>query len=145
MKSRTLAISHIVQRFGWTFPPWYNLMARKHFIREMWNYDASKEFPPQRFGLTHTLELGEVPTILIKDGEFSRQFSLTYYHMNSKGKKKERSKIIKEVAVKIILKEKESHPADIFVSKNNKIEKETWIGKWDRSKNRNNDRSKGSG
>ena len=66
MQSRTLAINHIVQRFGWTFPPWYSLFARKNSLREMWNYEACKEFPPQRFGLSLTLELGEGPTVLIK-------------------------------------------------------------------------------
>ena len=123
MQSRTLTINHIVQRFGLTFPPWYNLLARKYFLREVWNYEASKEFPPQRFGLSRTLELGEVPTVPIKDDEFNMQFSLTYYHVNSKSKNKEISKIIKEVGVNIIFKNKESNPADISVPKNNKNRK----------------------
>lgn len=87
----------------------YNLLARKHFLRGMWNYEASKEFPPQRFELTRTLEPDEDPTVLIKDGEFNGQFSLAYYHVNSKGKRKERSKIIKEEGVKIVFKKKEGN------------------------------------
>ena len=43
--------------------------------------------------------------------------------MNSKGKNKELSKIIKEEGVNIIFKKKESNPADISVPKSNKNRK----------------------
>ena len=89
----------------------------------MYSNEASKKIPPQRFGLSRILELGEVPTVPIKDDEFNGQFSLTYYHLHSKEKKKEISKIIKEEGVNIIFKKKESNPADISVPKNNKNRK----------------------
>ena len=93
----------------------------------MWNYEVSNEFPPQRFGLTRTLDWGEVPTVLIKDGEFNGKFGLTYHHVNFKGKKKERSKIIKEEGFKFIFKKKESNLVDISVSTITKIEKENLV------------------
>lgn len=79
----------------------YNLDQRRHIIRGMWNYEKSTAFPPQRFDLVRNLEKGEDPTELPKDGEFHGSFSLAYYHTTSKGKQKERSKVISESGVKI--------------------------------------------
>lgn len=79
----------------------YNLDSRRHVIRGMWNYENSTAFPPQRFELARTLEKDEDPTVLPKDGEFHGSFSLAYYHTTSKGKQKERSKVIPESGVNI--------------------------------------------
>lgn len=80
----------------------YNLDLRRHVIRGMWNYENSNAFPPQRFELLRTLEKDEDPKILPKDGEFHGSFSLAYFHTTSKGKQKERSKVISEHGVKIV-------------------------------------------
>lgn len=80
----------------------YNLDLGRHVIRGMWNYENSNAFPPQRFELLRTLDKGEDPKELPKDGEFHGSFSLAYYHTTSKGKQKERSKVISEHGVKIV-------------------------------------------
>ena len=79
----------------------YNLDSRRHIIRGMWNYENSTAFPPQRFELVRSLEKDEDPKVLPKDGEFHGSFSLAYYHTTSKGKQKERSKVIPESGVNI--------------------------------------------
>lgn len=79
----------------------YNIELRRHLIRGMWNYENSNAFPPQRFELLRNLEPGEDPTVLPKDGEFHGSFSLAYFHTTSKGKQKERSKVIPESGVNI--------------------------------------------
>ena len=70
-------------------------------IRGMWNYENSSTFPPQRFELLRNLDKDEDPTVLPSDGEFYGSFSLAYFHTTSKGKQKERSKVIPESGVKI--------------------------------------------
>jgi hypothetical protein len=79
----------------------YNTDLRRHLIRGMWNYENSNAFPPQRFELLRNLDPGEDPTVLPKDGEFHGSFSLAYFHTTSKGKQKERSKVIPESGVYI--------------------------------------------
>jgi hypothetical protein len=79
----------------------YNVELRRHLIRGMWNYENSNSFPPQRFELLRNLEPAEDPTVLPKDGEFHGSFSLAYFHTTSKGKQKERSKVIPESGVNI--------------------------------------------
>ena len=79
----------------------YSLELRRHLIRGMWNYENSKTFPPQRFELYRRVNSDEDPTELPKDGEFHGSFSLAYYHTTSKGKQKERSKVIPESGVNI--------------------------------------------
>ena len=85
----------------------YNVLARRHILRGMWNYESSSEFPAQRFELIRNLGAEEDPTILPKDGEFHGSFSLAYYHTSSKGKRKERSKVIQENGVKIVFEKKD--------------------------------------
>ena len=70
-------------------------------MRGMWNYENSNTFPSQRFELTRTLRPDEPVETLPLDGEFSGSFSLTYLHITSKGKQKERSKVVSEHGVKI--------------------------------------------
>ncbi len=80
----------------------YNAEPRQHLIRGMWNYENSNAFPPQKFELLRNLRDDETDgTTLPKDGEFHGSFSLAYYHTTSKGKQKERSKVIAESGVKI--------------------------------------------
>lgn len=80
----------------------YNAEPRQHLIRGMWNYENSNAFPPQKFELLRNLRDDEEDgTTLPKDGEFHGSFSLAYYHTTSKGKQKERSKVIAESGVKI--------------------------------------------
>ena len=79
----------------------YNLELRRHLIRGMWNYENSNAFPAQRFELLRNLDQDEDPAVLPKDGEFFGSFSLAYFHTTSKGKQKERSKVIPESGVKI--------------------------------------------
>ena len=79
----------------------YNFDMRRHIIRGMWNYENSKAFPAQRFELVRTLAAHEDVKELPKDGEFHGSFSLAYFHTTSKGKQKERSKVIAESGVKI--------------------------------------------
>jgi hypothetical protein len=79
----------------------YNLDTRRHVIRGMWNYENSKTFPAQRFELIRGLNTNEDPKDLPRDGEFHGSFSLAYYHTTSKGKQKERSKVIPESGVNI--------------------------------------------
>ena len=80
----------------------YNEEPRQHLIRGMWNYENSNAFPPQKFELLRNLRDDETDgTTLPKDGEFHGSFSLAYYHTTSKGKQKERSKVIAESNVKI--------------------------------------------
>jgi Bromodomain extra-terminal - transcription regulation/Bromodomain len=81
----------------------YNLDLRRHLIRGMWNYENSgSNLAPQRFELLRTLEKDEDPKELPKDGVFHGSFSLAYFHTTSKGKQKERSKVIPETGVKIV-------------------------------------------
>lgn len=79
----------------------YSMELRRHLIRGMWNYENSNAFPPQRFELLRNLEPSEDPTVLPVDGEFHGSFSLAYFHTTSKGKQKERSKVIPESGVNI--------------------------------------------
>jgi len=79
----------------------YNVENRRHMIRGMWNYENSSTFPPQRFELLRSLEKDDDLTDLTQDGEFHGSFSLAYFHTTSKGKQKERSKVISESGVKI--------------------------------------------
>lgn len=79
----------------------YNIDMKRHVIRGMWNYENSTAFPPQRFELVRNMEKDEDPKVLPKDGEFHGSFSLAYYHTTSKGKQKERSKVIPESGVNI--------------------------------------------
>lgn len=79
----------------------YNLDLKRHVIRGMWNYENSTTFPPQRFELIRNLDKDEDPKELPKDGEFHGSFSLAYFHTTSKGKQKERSKVIPESGVNI--------------------------------------------
>jgi hypothetical protein len=79
----------------------FNIETRRHMIRGMWNYENSSTFPPQRFELLRNLDKDEDPTVLPSDGEFHGSFSLAYFHTTSKGKQKERSKVIPESGVKI--------------------------------------------
>ena len=79
----------------------YNLELRRHLIRGMWNYENSNAFPPQRFELLRNLDPDEDVAVLPKDGEFHGSFSLAYFHTTSKGKQKERSKVIPESGVNI--------------------------------------------
>lgn len=74
---------------------------RRHLIRGMWNYEHSTTFPPQRFELVRNLGPEEDTNKLPMDGEFHGSFSLAYIHTTSKGKQKERSKVISETGVKI--------------------------------------------
>ena len=62
--------------------------------------------PPQRFELIRNLRQDEDPQKLPKDGEFHGSFSLAYCHTTSKGKRKERSKVITESGVRITFSEK---------------------------------------
>ena len=79
----------------------YNVDMKRHVIRGMWNYENSNAFPAQRFELVRTLATHEDVKVLPKDGEFHGSFSLAYFHTTSKGKQKERSKVIAESGVKI--------------------------------------------
>jgi Bromodomain/Bromodomain extra-terminal - transcription regulation len=79
----------------------YNVDMRRHVIRGMWNYENSNALPAQRFELVRTLAAHEDVKALPKDGEFHGSFSLAYFHTTSKGKQKERSKVIAESGVKI--------------------------------------------
>lgn len=74
---------------------------RRHLIRGMWNYEHSTTFPPQRFELIRNLGPDEDTATLPVDGEFHGSFSLAYFHTTSKGKQKERSKVISESGVNI--------------------------------------------
>ena len=78
-----------------------DLDQRRHLIRGMWNYENSNVFPPQRFELVRNMDPGEDEKVLPKDGEFHGSFSLAYFHTTSKGKQKERSKVIPETGVNI--------------------------------------------
>ena len=77
---------------------------RRHIIRGNWNYENSSMFPPQRFELQRTLAPEEELEKLPSDGEFSGSFSLAYLHLTSKGKQKERSRVVSENGVKISFK-----------------------------------------
>jgi hypothetical protein len=79
----------------------YDVDQRRHLIRGMWNYENSAVFPPQRFELLRNLGPEEELTKLPQDGEFHGSFSLVYFHTTSKGKQKERSKVIPETGVLI--------------------------------------------
>jgi len=80
----------------------YNAEPRQHLIRGMWNYENSNTFPPQKFELLRNLMDDETDVkVLPKDGEFHGSFCLVYYHTTSKGKQKERSKVVPESCVKI--------------------------------------------
>jgi len=79
----------------------YNVELRRHVIRGMWNYENSN-LSPQRFELLRNLDKEEDPRIIPKNGEFHGSFSLAYFHTTSKGKQKERSKVITEHGVNIV-------------------------------------------
>jgi hypothetical protein len=79
----------------------YDADSRRHLIRGMWNYEHSTVFPPQRFELLRNLSPGEDLEKLPSNGEFHGSFSLAYFHTTSKGKQKERSKVIQETGVNI--------------------------------------------
>ena len=79
----------------------YSVELRRHLIRGMWNYENSNVFPPQRFELIRNLGPEEDLKVLPKDGEFHGSFSLAYFHTTSKGKQKERSRVIPENNVNI--------------------------------------------
>lgn len=79
----------------------FNLELKRHVIRGMWNYENSNALPAQRFELLRNLGPEEDPKELPKDGEFHGSFSLAYFHTTSKGKRKERSKVIPESGVRI--------------------------------------------
>merc|ERR1712238_302968 len=80
----------------------YNEEPRQHLIRGMWNYENSNTFPPQKFELLKNLMDDETDVMVLpKDGEFHGSFCLVYYHTTSKGKQKERSKVVPESCVKI--------------------------------------------
>lgn len=87
---------------------------RRHLIRGMWNYENSTAFPPQRFELLRSLLPEEDLKRLPQDGEFHGSFSLMYTHMTSKGKKKERSKVIPESGVNVTFTKQED---DTFIVK----------------------------
>lgn len=70
-------------------------------MRGMWNYENSNMFPPQRFELLRNLRPDEELETLPQDGEFHGSFSLAYLHTTSKGKQKERAKVVQESGVKI--------------------------------------------
>ena len=74
----------------------------RHLIRGMWNYENSTTFPPQRFELVRNInpDTEDIHTLPV-DGEFHGSFSLAYFHTTSKGKQKERSKLISESGVQI--------------------------------------------
>lgn len=79
----------------------YNAEPRQHLIRGMWNYENSNA-AAQKFELLRNLRDDEIDgTILPVDGEFHGSFSLSYFSTTSKGKQKERSKVIAESGVKI--------------------------------------------
>mmetsp|Transcript_3187 Transcript_3187/g.8801 ORF Transcript_3187/g.8801 Transcript_3187/m.8801 type:complete len:1350 (+) Transcript_3187:236-4285(+) len=79
----------------------YNAEPRQHLIRGMWNYENSNA-APQKFDLQRNLRDDETDgSILPKDGEFHGSFSLAYITTSSKGKQKERYKVIAESGVKI--------------------------------------------
>jgi hypothetical protein len=96
----------------------YSLADRKHIMRGMWNYEGSTLFPPQRFELLRKIdgpdeELKQLP----KDGVFSGSFSLAYVHRTSKGKEKERSKVIPESGVDIkFTREDDTPPGEYIVT-----------------------------
>jgi hypothetical protein len=81
----------------------------------MWNYENSNALPPQRFELLRNLDPGEDPAELPKDGEFHGSFSLAYFHTTSKGKQKERSKVIPESGVKIVFTKVEGEEGNFKV------------------------------
>ena len=85
----------------------YNELSRKHTIRGNWNFESSTESKPQRFELIRNLGQNEDPKELPKNGEFHGSFSLTYTHISAKGKRKERSRVIKENGVYITFTKKE--------------------------------------
>ena len=79
----------------------YNADPRQHLIRGMWNYENSNA-SAQKFELLRNLRDDEIDgTFLPVDGEFHGSFSLSYFTTTSKGKQKERSKVIAESGVKI--------------------------------------------
>jgi hypothetical protein len=80
---------------------------RRHLIRGMWNYENSNDFPPQPFELVCNLPPEEDKEVLPRDGEFHGSFRLAYSHLTSKGKKKDRVKVIPETGVNIKFTETE--------------------------------------
>lgn len=78
-----------------------DLNGQRHLIRGMWNYENSDALPPQRFELVRNLESTDDKEKLPIDGVFNGSFSLAYIHVTSKGKQKERSKVIPESGVDI--------------------------------------------
>jgi len=88
----------------------YNDLGRKHYLRGMWNFEFSSQFPSQRFELIRNLKEDDDPTILPKDGEFNGSFSYAYLATSSKGKMRERSRNIRESGVQIVFKKKDGNP-----------------------------------
>jgi len=82
----------------------YEKELHRHLIRGMWNYEGSSELAPQRFELVRTLSPTDKLEVLPQDGVFHGSFSLAYMHVTSKGKKKERSKVIQETGVQMHFK-----------------------------------------
>jgi len=83
----------------------YDLNERKHLIRGMWNFENSTEYGSQRFELMRKLPASVSDAELMKlpqNGEFHGSFSLAYKHVTSKGKQKERTKVISESGVNLV-------------------------------------------
>lgn len=78
-----------------------DLNGQRHLIRGMWNYENSNDFPAQRFELVRNLDPEEDKRKLPVDGVFHGSFSLAYIHTTSKGKQKERSRVVPETGVSI--------------------------------------------
>jgi len=85
----------------------YNEVSGRHILRGMWNFESGSDFAAQRFELNRSLDPKEDPTILPKDGVFHGTFSLAYFHTISKGKRREKSKVIHEKDVHIYFKKQE--------------------------------------
>ena len=91
--------------------------ARRHLIRGMWNYENSNVFPPQPFELVRKLGDAEDKHKLPQDGTFHGSFRLAYFHTTSKGKQKERVKVIPEtnVAIKFTQPDAQTKPNEYQV------------------------------
>jgi len=101
----------------------YNAEPRQHLIRGMWNYENSNAFPAQKFELLRNLCDDETDgATLPKDGEFHGSFSLAYYHTTSKGKQKERSRVIAESGVKIKFTKIEDGSSDSEIGSEYKVD-----------------------
>eukprot|EP00591_Stephanopyxis_turris_P018395 CAMPEP_0195540294 /NCGR_PEP_ID=MMETSP0794_2-20130614/50499_1 /TAXON_ID=515487 /ORGANISM="Stephanopyxis turris, Strain CCMP 815" /LENGTH=1491 /DNA_ID=CAMNT_0040674361 /DNA_START=638 /DNA_END=5113 /DNA_ORIENTATION=- len=105
----------------------YNLENKRHVLSGMWNYDYSNtdpnqsqnRLPSQRWELIRNFPAGtdeKIVKVLPANGEFHGSFSLSYFHITNKGKKREKSRVIPESGVKIqftpVLSEGEKQPPD---------------------------------